>query len=598
MNSRYSFTMLVLILATFLTGYSQSINIGPSPAYFGGIPVGSDQSETMTLLNISPNALSVSGMTIKGASAENFTIVENPAPTTLSGYATLIFEVLYTPTSVGQDRAVLEITTDNGIRSDTLKAYGTRIKSGLPTFERLLGYEERIEAYALSQTGDGGFVIAGSTQQSFFVNDDIYVVKTDRYGKEEWHRIYESETGGQESYDEKDDESRDVLPLSDGSIILLGISDSEIYLTKWDSQGEFIWEAFYGEDYGDEPVKFIQDSRGDLVIVGSTTNTPDQTSNVMIVKINPENGTLVWKKDYGTPDIESGVDIAEMPDGGYVVAGNYQKTTEPNLYFLKVDADGNQEWSRIHSSTMRRGIYAVQNVNSGGIVASGYKLTEDKGMQGYLVRLDATGEIQWEKTFGAAHVDDFSSVVETSDGGFLCVGSKNQYFSSEEVFNDLWLVKTDAAGNLVWEEVFGGVLDEKGVDIIKTAQEGYAFLGETTSFTSKSKIYFLQSNAAGEILTDVKRVTQQGPDECILLQNYPNPFNPVTRIDFSLPQQEYVELKIYDVTGREVADLVHEVKAAGRYKVDFDASSLSSGIYVCQLRTANTVAVRKLALIK
>ena len=82
------------------------------------------------------------------------------------------------------------------------------------------------------------------------------------------------------------------------------------------------------------------------------------------------------------------------------------------------------------------------------------------------------------------------------------------------------------------------------------------------------------------------------------LQNYPNPFNPTTKISFSLPSSGFVTLKVYDVLGREVALLANRVFTTGKYEVDFNASNLPSGTYICSLRTENKTLVKKLLLIK
>ena len=83
-----------------------------------------------------------------------------------------------------------------------------------------------------------------------------------------------------------------------------------------------------------------------------------------------------------------------------------------------------------------------------------------------------------------------------------------------------------------------------------------------------------------------------------LQQNYPNPFNPVTEIKFSIPVESYVELKVYNVLGNEVAILIKEEKPAGEYSVKFNASSLSSGIYIYRLHTDYSTITKKMTLIK
>jgi hypothetical protein len=83
-----------------------------------------------------------------------------------------------------------------------------------------------------------------------------------------------------------------------------------------------------------------------------------------------------------------------------------------------------------------------------------------------------------------------------------------------------------------------------------------------------------------------------------LNQNYPNPFNPVTNIKFSLQKSDFVSLKIYDVTGKVVADLINNKLNAGEYVYDFNASGLSSGVYIYNLSAGDFSSTKKMTLIK
>ncbi|HEX2869010.1 MAG TPA: T9SS type A sorting domain-containing protein [Ignavibacteriales bacterium] len=125
----------------------------------------------------------------------------------------------------------------------------------------------------------------------------------------------------------------------------------------------------------------------------------------------------------------------------------------------------------------------------------------------------------------------------------------------------------------------------------------------------KTQIYSLASNdrylfAGGTIngiwrrqlseMIDVKEL----PDNFLLYQNYPNPFNPGTTITYSLPKQAFVELKIYDLLGREVTTLVNQEQKADEYKVQFDGSNLPSGMYIYSIQAGEFRASKKLLLIK
>ncbi|MDP4175811.1 MAG: T9SS type A sorting domain-containing protein, partial [Bacteroidota bacterium] len=90
----------------------------------------------------------------------------------------------------------------------------------------------------------------------------------------------------------------------------------------------------------------------------------------------------------------------------------------------------------------------------------------------------------------------------------------------------------------------------------------------------------------------------KSPIDFSLVQNYPNPFNPITTISYSIPKESYVVLKVYDLLGREMSTLVNKGQSAGEYKVNFDGSSLPSGIYIYTIHTGQYRASKKLMLLK
>jgi hypothetical protein len=127
----------------------------------------------------------------------------------------------------------------------------------------------------------------------------------------------------------------------------------------------------------------------------------------------------------------------------------------------------------------------------------------------------------------------------------------------------IWIGITDTSGN----PPLGG---------------GYAYVDEL-SFGPPSDVYEISSNI---------------PDNFDLSQNYPNPFNPSTKIEYSIPEASFVQLKVYDILGNEVAELVNEEQSAGTYRADFIADNLSSGFYVAQLRAGDYTKTIKMTLLK
>ncbi len=141
------------------------------------------------------------------------------------------------------------------------------------------------------------------------------------------------------------------------------------------------------------------------------------------------------------------------------------------------------------------------------------------------------------------------------------------------------------------------------------ARPAVAFYSDTSKFnlvySSSSMAYTGDMNGkpAGDPrwfpnITAAKKYSSELPASFTLQQNYPNPFNPTTMIQYSIPKESNVTLQVFDVLGRLVTTLVNGNQAAGKYSVSFDASKLSSGVYVYQLSTPNKVITKKMMLLK
>jgi hypothetical protein len=155
------------------------------------------------------------------------------------------------------------------------------------------------------------------------------------------------------------------------------------------------------------------------------------------------------------------------------------------------------------------------------------------------------------------------------------------------------IVNSNENNSGTWETI--GFVKGKGTSTLKN---DYSFIDKNLS--KGSYLYRLKQidfngvfNFSNEVDVEIS-----SPEEYSMEQNYPNPFNHQTRIKYSIKEKNYVSLKVYDVLGKQVANLVDEVKQAGEYEVLFNASSLSSGIYYYTIKVDNFTSTKKLALIK
>ncbi|MBM4157875.1 MAG: T9SS type A sorting domain-containing protein, partial [Ignavibacteria bacterium] len=162
----------------------------------------------------------------------------------------------------------------------------------------------------------------------------------------------------------------------------------------------------------------------------------------------------------------------------------------------------------------------------------------------------------------------------------------------------------NGTSNLLIEICFDNASSGTSSTVNATSMTGFMYVGYSSSIsgcsitTAYSRTYRANLKITIGNPSNVTNNNNEIPTTYSLSQNYPNPFNPVTKINFALPKQGFVSLKVYDILGREVVLLVNEIKNAGNYIVDFDASNLSSGVYYYRLESNDFVDIKKMILIK
>jgi hypothetical protein len=155
------------------------------------------------------------------------------------------------------------------------------------------------------------------------------------------------------------------------------------------------------------------------------------------------NGNIIWAKTYGGTAVRS---VQQTSDGGYIVAGHTSSFGAGyyDIFLIKTDANGNVIWAKTYGGTYSDYAYSVQQTSDGGYIVAG--TTRSFGAYGYnifLIKTDASGNIQWAKTYGGTDGDEDYSVRQTSDGGYILAGG-TWSFSVEGAL----LIKTDANGNI------------------------------------------------------------------------------------------------------------------------------------------------------
>jgi hypothetical protein len=224
-------------------------------------------------------------------------------------------------------------------------------------------------------------------------------------------------------------------------------------------------------------------------------------SDVYLVKTDA-NGNVVWNQNYGGPDSEYGYEVQQTNDGGYIVGGYvyFSSTNNGDMYLVKTNANGNLAWARVFGGTSLDEAFSVEQTADSGYILTGFTDSFSIGRDVYLVKTDSNGLISWSNTFGGAGSNCGHCVRKTSDGGYIIVGYTDLYGSGG---SDIWLIKTDANGNKLWDQTFGGTNNDWGACVEETSDGGFIITGSTASFgAGNTDVWLIKTDSGGNKLWD------------------------------------------------------------------------------------------------
>tara|TARA_Y100000996_G_scaffold395358_1_gene360503 strand:+ start:10708 stop:12030 length:1323 start_codon:yes stop_codon:yes gene_type:complete len=254
--------------------------------------------------------------------------------------------------------------------------------------------------------------------------------------------------------------------------------------------------------------KVVATNDGGFVLVGNTKSIDgyfeikDRIGNdVFLIKFDLE-GQIEWINTYGGSDDDVGNDVIETEDGKFYLIG-YSKSSNGDAsinkgqhdnWLIKIDSKGKLIWEKSYGFAGHDHAYNIIKTNDGGLFFNGFiDVTASQGEGGLLRhgvgefwchKVDMNGEIIWRRYFGGSNNDRSYDAIETSDGGFILVGtSESQDVEKTISFGsyDIWVIKISSSGNLIWEKSYGGSAIDEGVKIIKSQDDNYMIIGNTNS---------------------------------------------------------------------------------------------------------------------
>lgn len=392
-----------------------------------------------------------------------------------AGDAVLTITILSNNGTANAQTAIITFTATNGQASPVTV---NLTQKAFPISSQLLGGTKWDFAYDVKKAADGGMIIVGSAQStdgdltSNQGSDDIMVAKLDASGNKQWVKTF-----GGSAYEY----AMAVTTTTDGGYMVAGTTSSS---------------------NGDMPVN---KGGGDIVVI--------KLDNA---------GNKLWVKTFGGSKSDEATSIIATSDGGYLLGGRTASTDgdatgnhgSSDIMIIKLDASGNKQWAKVFGGTANDLCGRLTATADGGYALCGYStsangdISSNKGSYDYLLmKLDASGNKVWDKTYGGSDTEYARDLKVTTDGGFILTGytqSTDGDVSNNHGNTDIWVVKTDAAGNKQWTKTIGGSQQDYSYCLTATPDGGsiiggysYSADGDLTSNRGAVDLVAIKINAAG-----------------------------------------------------------------------------------------------------
>jgi hypothetical protein len=364
-------------------------------------------------------------------------------------------------------------------------------------------------------TSDGGYMVSGSINTDVSHGhgaEDMWVVKLNPAGIFQWQKVL----GGSDR-----DQSFSIQQTTDDGYILIGSTDSDnsgdvganhgnsdIWVVKLNPAGAILWQKVLGGKGFETGRSIRQTTDNGYILIGSTDsdNSGDVGANhgnsdIWVVKLNPA-GAILWQKVLGGTGFESGRSIDQMTDGGYILAGTTDSDNSGNvgsnhgksdIWVVKLNTAGDIQWQKVLGGSGSEESFSIRRTTGGACVLTGSTDSDNSGDVGanhgesdiWVVKLNPAGAILWQKVLGGKGFDAGRSIEQSVDDGYILAGSTTSDDTGDVGANHggsaIWVVKLNPAGGIQWQKVLGGNGFDAGRSIEQGKDNGYILAGNTNS---------------------------------------------------------------------------------------------------------------------
>lgn len=461
--------------------------------------------------------------------------------------------------------------------------------------------------YDIQQTTDGGYIAAGSSESTVSFNTDYWVVKMNDTGAVQWQK----RLGGTGS-----DEAFAIQQTQDGGYIIAGYTGStdgdvtgnhggrDYWIVKLNDTGAIQWQKALGGTKNEIANAIRQTADNGYIIAGESYSSDGNvtghhastgiydSSDFWIVKLN-DTGAIQWQESFGGTQSESAQSIQQTTDGGYVIAGYAQSVNGDvvgnhganDYWLLKLDSAGVLQGQNTLGGTGDDQAYGVQQTADGGFIIAGTSSSNDGnvtnnhgGEDFWMVKLDGARMIQWQKALGGTNNESAYDVQQTKNGAYIVAGVAQTSTWTHTNTHSAWLVRLDSAGTLQWQDSLWNSGYEDARAIQQTTDGGFIMGGSTGVSGPHVGNYWIV-----KLATDPTAVSTPTAAESFSL--FPNPATTEVHIQTS---EAIRSVLLTDISGKEVF--------RGGNTTVIPTATLANGMYLVRVLTANGVTTQKLSV--
>lgn len=373
-------------------------------------------------------------------------------------------------------------------KSPAQKAAEAKKRGYVNSWQIAFGGTDKDIAYGVAPDKNGAVIVVGACRSYGKGRDDVLAMKIDRNGKTLWKKSFGRK---------RKDIAYAVTRTADGNFIAVGetrsfskLGDPDVYVIKFDSNGNLIWERNFGGEMRDFAKSVVATGDGGVLIGGASESFGDTYLDAYILKVD-KNGKEEWAKIVGgeRDDIANG--IALTSDGGFVIAGvtesyGYQSK---DYYIVRFDKHAKQRWTKVfgeESEDIATGVVATAD---GACVVTGKtKSFGSKRNDIMVLKVAANGKLVWQRLFGYKEKEWMNAITKTEDGGFMMAGLTNSFGHGKF---DFYVMQLDREGHSLWGPVYGGEYDDIAHGITRTTTGDYVVVGSTKSYGKGKEDYFI-----------------------------------------------------------------------------------------------------------